>query len=226
MSVTLAFDVYGTLIDTQGVMTILEKMVGNKAKDLSDTWRSKQLEYSFRRGLMQNYVEFSQCTRFALDYACRHHQVSLTAEQKQTLMEAYKTLPAFDDVKDTLHRLKEKGYRIFAFSNGTATGVATLLKSAGIDALFEGIVSVDDVKSFKPSPAVYSHFLRKTKALGSETWLISSNPFDVSGALSFGMQAVWIQRSPEAIFDPWDIQPTVVASSLLELDEKLTADHR
>ncbi|RMF46291.1 MAG: haloacid dehalogenase type II, partial [Deltaproteobacteria bacterium] len=50
---TLAFDVYGTLIDTHGVLTALEKLVGDKALAFSNSWRDKQLEYSFRKGLMQ-----------------------------------------------------------------------------------------------------------------------------------------------------------------------------
>ena len=67
MALTLAFDVYATLIDTHGVIVALEKHVGAKAHDFSRTWREKQLEYSFRRGLMQNYENFAVCTSNALD---------------------------------------------------------------------------------------------------------------------------------------------------------------
>ena len=70
MVTTLAFDVYGTLIDTHGVVTLLEELVGDKAKEFSRTWRDKQLEYSFRKGLMQNYETFAVCTSQALDYTC------------------------------------------------------------------------------------------------------------------------------------------------------------
>ena len=221
MSVTLAFDVYGTLIDTHGVVSQLQEMIGVKAKDFSHTWREKQLEYSFRRGLMQNYVNFAVCTKHALDYTCSYHKISLTPEKKYELLERYRTLPTFKDVEDGLSRLKARNFRLYAFSNGSADAVETLLTTAGIREFFLGVVSTDDLKSFKPSPAVYSHFLRKSEASGNSAWLISSNPFDVIGAISAGMRAAWVQRSMEMIFDPWEIKPTITVESLRELPEEI-----
>jgi len=221
MSVTLAFDVYGTLIDTHGIVSKLQELVGPKAEKFSQTWRDKQLEYSFRRGLMQNYEKFSVCTSNALDYTCTFYNEDFTTEQKIALLDSYRTLPAFNDVKQGLTQLKEAGYRLYAFSNGSADAIETLLVTAGIRALFLDIISTDDLKSFKPNPAVYCHFLRKANTSGSDAWLISSNPFDVIGAISAGMRAVWIQRSQQAIFDPWDIEPTITVENLIALSEKL-----
>ena len=99
---TLAFDVYGTLINTHGVLTALEELVGDKAKAVSNTWRDKQLEYSFRKGLMQNYETFAVCTSQALDYTCSYYGANLSDEQKKDLMGIYRILPAFDDVKEGL----------------------------------------------------------------------------------------------------------------------------
>jgi len=221
MATTLAFDVYGTLINTHGVLSLLDDMIGDNAQAFSNTWREKQLEYSFRRGLMQNYIPFSLCTKHALDYACLAHKTELSEDQKEQLLELYKTLPAFDDVKAGLEQLKAKDYRLFAFSNGAADAVNTLLETAEISEYFEGVVSADDVKTFKPNPGVYSHFLRETNSTGANTWLVSSNPFDVTGAISHGMRAAWIQRSEESIFDPWEIQPNTIATDLLDLKAKL-----
>jgi 2-haloacid dehalogenase len=219
MAITLAFDVYGTLIDTYGVVVALEKHLGSKATGFSSTWREKQLEYSFRRGLMQNYQNFAQCTRDALDYTCSYYKVPLCQVDKEELLEAYKVLPAFDDVKEGLARAQKAGFRMFAFSNGSAEAVETLLRNAGIREYFMGVVSVDEMKSFKPNPAVYSHFLRRADAVGADAWLISSNPFDVIGAISAGMRAAWLKRSPDALFDPWGIEPTLTVDSLVNLDE-------
>ena len=219
---TLAFDVYGTLINTHGVLTALEELVGDKAKAFSNTWRDKQLEYSFRKGLMQNYETFAVCTSQALDYACTFYGTDLSDEQKKKLMGIYRVLPAFDDVKEGLTRLKAAGFRLYAFSNGAADALEVLLNNAGIRDLFNGVVSCDDVKSFKPNPGVYSHFLRKSDSTGGDAWLISSNPFDVIGSISAGMKSAWIHRSPEAVFDPWGIEPTITVSSLVELDKEIT----
>jgi 2-haloacid dehalogenase len=221
MAITLAFDVYGTLIDTHGVVVMLEKHVGAKAAEFSRTWREKQLEYSFRRGLMQNYENFACCTSNALDYTCAYFRAPLSPDQKDQLLELYKVLPAFPDVTAALARAQDSGFRLFAFSNGSADAVEGLLKNAGIRHYFLDVVSVDEMKSFKPNPAVYSHFLRRSGASGAEAWLISGNPFDVIGAISAGMRAAWVQRSPEALFDPWGIEPTLTVTSLLELTEQI-----
>ncbi len=218
---TLAFDVYGTLIDTQGVSVTLEKFLGEKASAFSRAWRDKQLEYSFRRGLMQNYENFSVCTRDALDYTCALFNSALNQAEKNELMEAYQMLPAFEDVKEGLALAKKSGFRLFAFSNGSSDAVDTLLTRAGIREAFIDVVSVDEIRSFKPNPGAYCHFLRRACALGSDTWLISSNPFDVIGALSAGLHAAWVKRSSQALFDPWGIEPTVTVSSLLHLPPEI-----
>jgi 2-haloacid dehalogenase len=221
MSLTLACDVYGTLIDTHGVVLKLKEIIGAEAGEFSRTWRGKQLEYSFRCRLMQKYENFAVCTSHALDYTCSYYRTSITNDQKHELLECYRTLPAFRDVKDGLAGLKAANYRLYAFSNGSADAVETLLLAAGIRDFFIDIVSVDDIKTFKPNPAVYIHFLRKSGASVGNAWLISSNPFDVIGAISTGMRAAWVQRSRDSIFDPWGIEPTVTIGSLGELYDKI-----
>lgn len=225
MPITLAFDVYGTLIDTHGVVEELLTIVGDKARAFSATWREKQLEYTFRRGLMQHYANFAVCTRDALDYTCAFYKTPLSEAQKQTLLAAYRVLPAFADVREGLTLLSGAGYRLFAFSNGSAEAVSTLLASAGIDDYFLGVISVDEIRSFKPNPAVYAHFLRASGAGGSESWLISSNPFDVIGAISAGMKGAWLQRSKELPYDPWGVEPTLTVQSLTELEHQFARYH-
>jgi 2-haloacid dehalogenase len=221
MSVTLAFDVYGTLINTHGVLLALQEHLGDQAPAFSSLWRDKQLEYSFRRGLMQNYVDFSQCTSQALEYTCQAFGLQLSQEQKQNLLAAYRTLPAFEDALQGLEKAREAGMRMFAFSNGSARAVQELLQNAGLIHYFQDVVSVEDTRVFKPSPAVYSYFLRRAQAWGSESWLISGNPFDVIGALSAGLRGAWVKRSAQAIFDPWEIEPTLTVPSLAELPERI-----
>jgi len=216
LAITLAFDVYGTLIDTHGV-------IETKANEFSHVWREKQLEYSFRRGLMQNYENFSVCTSQALDYASAYFDASLGRQDKEELLNAYQVLPAFDDVQEALDQAGKAGLNIFAFSNGSEEAVEILLMNAGIRNCFHGIVSVDAVRSFKPSPSVYSYLLRKAGAYNSNTWLVSSNSFDVIGAISSGMRAVWVRRSPDpdALLDPWGIEPTITVNSLSNLPEQI-----
>ncbi|WP_434952739.1 haloacid dehalogenase type II [Shewanella sp. HL-SH4] len=230
MTKTLAFDVYGTLIDTHGVVALLIKMFKQKTLEretesvikqayaFSQTWRDKQLEYSFRRGLMQQYKEFSICTRDALEYTCQFHTIPLTNSQKCQLLESYLTLPAFDDVAPALQTLKEKGISLFAFSNGEYSAVESLLKNANILAYFEGIVSCEAIMTFKPNPAVYEYFIQTTNSMQNEVWLISSNSFDILGAAASGFKTAWVKRSPQMIFDPWGVSPTQTVTDLAQLD--------
>jgi len=208
--------VYGTLIDTHGVLIVLEKLIGNQAAEFSRRWREKQLEYSFRRGLMQN---FATCTRDALDYTCLTTKASLSEAEKQELMNTYSTLPPFQDVKEGLDKMEKVGFQMFAFSNGSTDAVDTLLSAAIIRSYFIDIVSADEIKTFKPNPDLYSHFLRRSGSTGEQAWLVSSNPFDVIGAISSGMRAAWVQRSKDSIFDPWEIKPTMIVENLLDLAE-------
>lgn len=221
MPTVLAFDVYGTLIDTHGVVVKLRDFIGNKAEEFSHVWREKQLEYSFRRGLMRSYETFGVCTSQALDYTNAYLGVELTAEQKAELLSEYRSLPAFDDVKESLEGLKAAGHILYAFSNGTSDAVEGLLAAAGILDLFDGVVSVDDQQTFKPSPDVYEHLLNTTAASARDTWLISSNSFDVIGAVAYGLNSTWVRRSNKSIFDPWGIDPTHTIKTLRELGRVL-----
>lgn len=217
----LAFDVYGTLIDTAGVVSKLRELVGATAEEFSEAWRDKQLEYSFRRGLMRQYEDFAICTRDALEYTCARFDAALTRTDKDELLGTYRVLPSFDDVTNSLDGLRNDGFALYAFSNGSSDAVRTLLTAAGISDYFIDVISVDELKTFKPNPDVYHHFLRRSGADNDQAWLISSNPFDVIGAVSAGMSAAWVKRTSKSIFDPWGIEPTIEVTSLLEIGDRI-----
>ena len=221
MSIALAFDIYGTLIDPHGVVDELARHVGERAQEFSGIWRDKQLEYTFRRGLMGRYENFVVCTRQALDYTDSLLQTGLDESAKTALMQVYRRLPAYADVPASLQALADDGFRMFAFSNGVADAVSGLLEHARIDQYFEGVVSVDTLKTFKPDPEVYRHFIDVAATDAQNCWLVSSNGFDVIGAVSAGMKAAWLQRSEAVVFDPWDIEATLVVTSLSELPAKI-----
>lgn len=222
---TIAFDVYGTLIDTDGVVDRLREWIGSQAETFSQTWRSKQLEYSFRRGLMRRYENFAVCTRHALEYCCAKYDVSFSDGQKDALLQSYRALPAFGDVKESLAGLKAQGHRLFAFSNGTSEAVEEILHANGLLEWFEGVVSCDALKTFKPNPDVYHYFMSEAGD-SNDAWLISGNPFDVIGAVSAGMKSAWVKRSDSAVFDPWEVEPTVTVESLKELCEKVDSQKK
>lgn len=211
---TLLFDVYGTLVDPAGMARHLAADVGAGAPAFAALWREKQVEYAFRRGLMQNYADFTVCTAQALDYCCQALAAPLSEARRRELLAAYGRLPAFADAEPALRALQAAGRRLFAFSNGPARVVETVLAHAGLRPFLEAVISVDDVRLFKPAPAVYAHARRLSGAWTRPCWLVSGNPWDVIGARSAGLDAAWVQRAPDTVFDPWEIEPTLTVPSL------------
>ena len=220
MKPILAFDVYGTLVDPMGMADLLAPDAGQAAESVSAQWREKQLEFSFRKGLMRMYEDFGACTRQALRYAMASHGLSLSGEREDELMGAYLSLPAFDDSLPALESLKGE-YRMFAFSNGTYPALEKVLGHNHLLDLFEGLVSVDDIKSFKPDPAVYAYARRATGAMDKPLCLVSSNAWDVIGARAAGLTAIWVQRDAGKVFEDWGIEPNAVVRSLSELPATL-----
>lgn len=190
MKPVLALDVYGTLIDPLHVSETLVDHAGSAASAMAETWRAKQLEYSFRRALMGDYAPFSVVTADALEYASLVHGVPLTPVTKRHLLSVYLRLDAFVDVSPALAALTEAGIPLHAFTNGVATDVASLLGHAGIAAAISSIVSVDEVQSFKPDPQVYAHFNAIADVQPEATWLVSANPFDIAGANKAGWNTI------------------------------------
>lgn len=222
----IAFDIYGTLIDTQAVLTRLIELVGNKAPTISRAWRQTQLEYSFRRGLMGDYCDFSVCTRQALIFACNEQGIEATDELVERAMQAYADLDAFADVPAGLAALHTQGLQLHAFSNGSRAAVQRLLERAGIDQYFRSVVSVEDVRSFKPDPAVYAHLLRSCSVPAAQLCMVSSNPFDVLGAAHAGLRSAWLRRDPASQFDPWERQPDITLEGFGEVASRLPGVYR
>jgi 2-haloacid dehalogenase len=220
----LAFDVYGTLVDPARISEQLHEFVPAKGSLVAQIWRQKQLELTFRLTIMERYENFEWVTAKALDYALATTHCELTTEQKGKLLAHYDQLPAFPDALEGLRQLQLNGHRIVAFSNGTPRMLKSVLHSAGLEQFFEGVVSADEVHAYKPAPKVYRHVAQRSGVPSSAICLISSNPFDVVGALAVGMQAVWVNRSGEQLFDPLDKPPPITVRSLTALPAAV-ADH-
>lgn len=218
----LAFDVYGTLVDPMGMSELLASDARDAAQSVSSLWREKQLEFAFRKGLMRAYEDFGVCTRQALRYAMASHGLSLTKKREDELMNAYLQLPAFDDALPALRAL-EGNYVMYAFSNGTQGALKKVLGYNDLLPLFDGLVSVDDVKSFKPDPAVYAYARRATGAMENPLCLVSSNAWDVIGARSAGLMAIWVQRDAHKVFEDWGVEPNAIINSLSELPGVLSS---
>jgi 2-haloacid dehalogenase len=218
----LAFDVYGTLIDPLGMEVHLREAFGERAKEATALWRSKHLEYSFRRALMRKYVNFDVCTAQALEFVSAQLGIPLAEQEKCRLLAEYLRLPAYPDAAGALKTLQQQGFRMVAFSNGTERSVRALLKQAGILEHFSGIVSVDRLRTFKPNPAVYEHLAKRVRRPQAFAPITSNELLEITHTDFFGLRAVWVQRDPKTVLDPWGFSPDLMLHSLEELRTKLT----
>jgi 2-haloacid dehalogenase len=196
-------------------------MIGDQAGRFADMWRGKQLEYTFRRAAMGQYENFDICTRQALEWVAGALKIHWTNEEIRWILEQYLHLNAYPDAAAGLATLKQQGHDLYAFSNGVEPSLRSLLDHAGLLSYLDGIVSVDEIKTFKPDPRVYHHLVRRLGLAPRDTWLISSNPFDVIGAKAAGLRAAWAKRNAGAIFDPWGVQPDLIARDLNDLARQL-----
>ena len=221
MPEALGFDIYGTLVDPLDMDEHLRGMVGEGAERFSALWREKQIEYTWRRGLMREYADFGVCTRQALDFAALSFGLELSDDGRDGLVEEYQNLWPFPDVLPGLERLRSEGHTLVAFSNGVARTARVLLERGGVLDHLEDVVSVDDLGTFKPDPEVYRYLARRLDRPVGETWLVSSNGWDVIGAKSAGLRAAWVRRNPATVFDPWGIEADLVVEDLEQLAGRL-----
>jgi 2-haloacid dehalogenase len=221
VALAIGIDVYGTLVDPMGINFYLRPLIGDVAENLAGLWRSKQLEYTFRRVAMGTYQNFDVCSRQALAFALESLRVKLSPDAQRRLLEEYQRLSPYPDAASGVKKLSDAGCKPVAFSNGVEATLRILLEHAGILPHLDGIVSVDDVKTFKPDPRVYFYLCQRLGSSINDTWVVSSNPFDVIGAKSIGLKVAWIKRQADLPFDPWGFRPDLIARDLLEFAAQL-----
>jgi len=191
----IAFDAYGTLFDVFSVTALCEQLFPANGTALAQLWRAKQLQYSLLRSLMARHKDFWQLTEDGLVYATKSLKLELTSEKRHQLMDAYLRLAVFPDVKPGLEALKKRGLRLAILSNGEPKMLQAAAASGGISTLLDAIISVEDVKIFKPSPRVYQLSSSRLNVGMNEVGFVSSNSWDVNGAGAAGLLTFWIQRN-------------------------------
>ena len=214
------FDAYGTLFDVHAAIGRHRAATGTEADRLSEIWRTKQLEYTWTLTLAGHYVDFWMLTERALDFALARTP-SVDRAIRGKLLEAYLTLNAFPEARPALTDLKARGARLAILSNGSPRMLAAAVEAAGIGGLLETTLSADTVRCYKPRPEVYA-LATDALALGpSDVGFVSSNRWDVMGAVSFGFKAFWVNRlrQPDeyADFAPLREIPSLAALSTLDV---------
>lgn len=208
------FDAYGTLFDVRSVLARCEESFPGHGAALTTLWRTKQLEYSWQRALMDRYVDFWQVTQDGLRYACQTLGLSLTSEKTEHIMQSYLTLEPYPETKAALEQLQDRPLAIL--SNGSPSMLEALVKYNGLSDKFTHVISVDEAKTYKPHPAVYRLVPARLSLPTGEIGFVSANGWDAAGAKAFGFQVFWINRQ-KAPVEELGVKPDASVSSLLEL---------
>ena len=204
----IAFDAYGTLFDVKGSWA---------TPDVVQTMRQKQMQYSWLTTLMGEYRDFRELTRAAVEYALDAYDIPGDIEE---IMREQLAITPFGDVGDALVRL-HVGRRLAILSNGHPESLAALVRNAGLEGTFDQVLSVHDVRAYKPSPSVYQLLLDRMGVARERILFVSSNGWDAAGAARFGLRVAWVNRTG-APRERIGGQPELVVVDLLELAELLS----
>jgi 2-haloacid dehalogenase len=207
------FDAYGTLFDVNSAARTAQDWLGEKWQPLAEMWRAKQLQYTWLRGLAGHHADFWQVTGEALDFALSTLQLEDSALRAR-LLNLYMVLSAYPEVPDTLKRLKTAGRKLAILSNGTPAMLAAAAANAGIVDLLDAMLSVEEVKVYKPHPAVYGLACERLNVVAARVCFLSSNAWDAYSAKAFGFRVIWCNRfgqAPERIPETPDAQIATLA---------------
>ena len=214
----IIFDAYGTLFDVNSAAEKCKNKIGEKWENFANYWRTTQLEYTWLRSLMNRHKDFWSITEDSLDKSIDAFQIDKS--MRNELLNLYKILSPYPEVKETLEILKEKKYKLAILSNGTPILLNELVKSNNLENLFDDIFSIEEVGIFKPSSKVYDIPIKKYKVSKEEIAFLSANTWDVSGGGNYGYNSIWVNRNNN-IFDKLDYKPNKEIKNLNVLNKFL-----
>ena len=145
----IVFDAYGTLFDVNSAAEKCKNKIGNKWESFADFWRTTQLEYTWLRSLMKKHKDFWQITEDSFDKSMKVFNID--NKLKNELLNLYKILSPYPEVKKVLKVLKEKEFKLAILSNGTPDLLRELVKSNNLNNLFDDLFSIEEVKIYKPN---------------------------------------------------------------------------
>ena len=212
----IIFDAYGTLFDVNSAAEKCKGKIGDKWEGFANYWRTTQLEYTWLRSLMNRHKDFWKITEDSLDKSMKFFKIDNS--MRNELLDLYKVLSPFSEVKETLKKLKKKDLKLAILSNGTPSLLKNLVKNNNLENIFDDIFSIEEVGIFKPDSKVYHLPVKKYKIKKDEVLFLSANTWDVSGGGNYGYNSVWVNRNKN-IFDNLDYQPLYEIHDLNELLE-------
>ncbi|MDB5764538.1 MAG: Haloacid dehalogenase [Herminiimonas sp.] len=212
----IVFDAYGTLFDVYSIGSLAEKLFPKRGAALAELWRDKQIEYTRLRTMCSTYKPFWEVTQDALVFTCKKLKLDLTLDAQNMLMGQYAKLDAFPENLGVLQRLQSMGLKLAILSNGNPEMLDAVVKAAGMQGLFNHLLSVDAVKKFKTAPEAYQLGPDVLGLSAKNILFVSSNCWDACAAAWFGYTTFWVNRA-DAPLEELGIQPDAIGADMTAL---------
>ncbi|WP_417817312.1 haloacid dehalogenase type II [Tritonibacter scottomollicae] len=220
---TCIFDAYGTLFDVaaaarQAAAEPEFPQLSDNWTTLAQTWRLKQLQYTWLRAVTEAHTDFWQVTQDGLDWALEAAGLDDQPALRQRLLDLYWELAAYPEVPAMLRALRDAGYQTAILSNGSPQMLAGAVDSAGLGDVLDDVLSVESVGIFKPAAAVYDLVGQRFGGDRPEVLFVSSNGWDAGCATGYGFTTAWVNRADEPVDRlPW--RPAHVLSDLTPIPD-------
>lgn len=205
----LVFDVNETMLSLEPVGAALAEVFGDDPP--AGEWFARMIHLSGVVDHIDAHQPFDEVAVHALLRVAAGHDVALNRAAARDVVATMRHLPPHDDVTDGLSALAAAGHDLVAFSNNSSEALPAQLSHAGIDHLFDAIVSVDVAGWFKPDRRAYHGLASALDAFAEELTMVAAHDWDVAGAMAAGMQGIFLERTPDTWHVPVE-RPTTVTS--------------
>jgi 2-haloacid dehalogenase len=141
--------------------------------------------------LTGDFVPFAELARTALATTAARFGVELDADEILPLLQR---LPSYPDARPAVERLEEAGVAWAVLTNAGVEQTRALLDAAGLAERVWQVVSVEEVRAYKPHPASYRRVVELLELPPERVTLVAAHGWDVLGARAAGLRAVWVDR--------------------------------
>lgn len=112
-----------------------------------------------------------------------------------TVAAAIGAIQPYPEVPAALERLRSAGWTLVALTNSGQAMVDGQVKNTGLSPLFDHVLSVEAVQTYKPAPEPYLHALSVTGCDPADAWMVACHDWDLAGARGVGIRTAFIERS-------------------------------
>jgi 2-haloacid dehalogenase len=189
----IAFDAF-PIFDPRSIAARCEALFPGRSDGLVQMWRTRQFEYTWLRTAAGHYADFEHITAESLTFAADALKLDLTAEERDQLLQAHFELKAWPDVIPVLNSLGDTGLPLVFLSNFTPGMLNSCITSAGLDGMFDEVLSTDSAQTYKPDPRAYALAVAALKVPRERILFVAFAGWDAAGAKLFGYPTFWVNR--------------------------------